>query len=89
VSFCIWIEFEQYDPPVTTDEDGFCNFAVNYDDGRSMGYDVWSVDFFRQQLPELLAEVAKGGVARCPDFIVARLDRAHIEEAVRQYAGNG
>jgi len=82
--YTIWLEFEEYSPPVTEDDDGYCNIAVTYDDGRHEGFNVWTIDFFREQIPTILAEADADGFATLPDILVTRLTCEHITEALRK-----
>ena len=87
MGYSIWLEFEEYIPPVTTDKDGYCNVIVTHDDGKSQGYNVWTVDFYRSQLPRLMAEIESQGYATMPDLVVARLDREHMTAVIRSMFG--
>ncbi|BDI30805.1 hypothetical protein CCAX7_28560 [Capsulimonas corticalis] len=84
MGYSIWIEFEQYNPAAETDEDGFCNIEVTWDDGRHKGYNVWTAVFFRDNIETLLDEVQKDGFAIGPDIIVSRLTREHITEVLKK-----
>lgn len=86
MGYSIWLEFEEYAPPLRndTDEDGYCNIAVTHDDGRHEGYNVWTIDFFRDNVQNILDEAEVDGYATLPDIIVSRLTREHITEVLKQ-----
>jgi hypothetical protein len=84
MGYSIWLEFEEYVNYTGTDEDGFCNIAVTYDDGRHQGFNVWTVEFFREDISRILEEAEEQGYATLPDFIVTELTREHITEVLKQ-----
>jgi hypothetical protein len=87
MGYSIWLEFEEYRPPVLTDEDGYCNVIITHDDGKTQGFNVWTIEFYKDQLPRLMDEVENQGYARLPDLIVSRLDREHITAVMHSMFG--
>lgn len=82
MSYSIWLEFEEFENSEDNDN-CYCNIAVTYEDGRREGFTVWTIDYFREMLPEILGDAAKDGYYRMPDFLVTRLEREPISEALK------
>ena len=85
MGYSIWLEFEQYETSDSSgDDDGYCNMEITYDDGRHQIFNVWTIDYFRENVPRILNEAEQNGFATLPDIIVSRLEREHITEIVKQ-----
>ena len=85
MSYTVWLEFEEYvDADINNPDDGNCNIAVTFDDGRETAYNVWTMDYFRENIQTILASVEEDGFAICPDLVVSKLEREHIEEVLKQ-----
>ena len=85
MGYSVWLEFEEYvGSDLEDNEDGYCNIAVIHDDGRHVGYNVWTSKFFQNRIWSILNEVAEKGFATLPDIVVTRLEREHIVEVLKQ-----
>lgn len=84
MKYAIWLEFEAYAEPTVEETDGCCNMEVLYEDGTRQGYVVWTTDYFRQHVPNLLNDADTQGFATPPDLIVRRITREHITEVLKQ-----
>lgn len=84
MGYSIWLEFEHYvDTPPEANED-YCNVIVIYDNGRRQGYNVWTIEYFRNNIQSILDEAEEEGFTTLPDIIVSRLEREHITEVLKQ-----
>ena len=84
MGYSIWLEFEEYADANGTDEDGYCNMIVTYDDGTREAFNVWTIDYFRDNVQSILAEAEEKGYETLPDLIVSRLERGHIELVMKR-----
>ena len=84
MKYSIWLEFEAYAEPTVEEPDGYCNMEVFYEDGTQQGYVVWTTDYFRENVPNLLGDAASQGFATPPDLIVRQITREHITEVLKQ-----
>jgi hypothetical protein len=85
MNYTIWLEFEHVEPVEgDEDEDDFCNVIVNYEDGTSKGYNVWTIGFYRKNIQSILDDVETNGYSVEPDIIVTELTREHITKVLKE-----
>ncbi len=88
MSYSIWFEFEQYSGSDSTDrEQDYCNVILTFEDGRKQGYNVWTVEYFKDNVHTLLSNAEQNGYAVCPDIIVSHIQRESITEVLKQLMG--
>jgi len=85
MSYTVWLEFEKYvDTDTKAPDDGYCNIQVTFENGSQLAYNVWTVDFYRQNIQTIFDTVTECGCAVFPDLIVSKLEREHIEEVLKR-----
>lgn len=91
-SFELWLEWEQYDPAVEEEPDGFANVQVQLSDGRRYALNVWTFGFLQPARYPWPYEEGTGTPDEYllpPDLFVERLDRATMERVVRSMLAKG
>jgi hypothetical protein len=84
MKYSLWFEFERYADPGIIDDD-FCNVAITYEDDKKEAYNVWTMNYFKENLQNIFDEFdTEGFSVQLPDIIVQRLDREHITVALKR-----
>ena len=81
-TFDLWLETEES----ATADDDYCNIQVTLA-GRVYALNVWTYDFTRREVHR--CHRANAPYLAAPDLIVAKLDRATVERAIRELIKNG
>lgn len=77
----IWIEAECFIYEEGQDpEDSYCNVEIHLDNGSLITLNVWSEDFFKEQVNSL--DWINEQVAILPDLVIKDFDSLSIREAI-------